>query len=277
MVNSPWTDQQNDHIVANYFAMLKDDILGRPYNKAENNRNLQQQISRGAGSIEYKHQNISAILKGLGECWIVGYKPAFNFQSSLIDAVGRWLGANPDWLLRAPGRQETHQIDEISPLWVGPAPTIKNAPPPDETEQMTAIARHFDAAGQAERNRLLGRAGEHRALAHERSVLVGAGRTDLADKIVWTSDVEGDGAGYDISSFTIEGEPRLIEVKTTNGWERTPFHISRNELKAAEQRHSEWCLLRIWNFEREPLAFEIRPPLGAHVELTATSFQANFL
>jgi hypothetical protein len=44
------------------------------------------------------------------------------------------------------------------------------------------------------------------------------------------SEEDGDGAGYDIASFAPDGRPRLIEVKTTNGWERTPFHISRNEL-----------------------------------------------
>lgn len=46
-------------------------------------------IGRPRGSIEYKHQNISAVLKGLGEDWIPGYKPAFNFQASLVDAVVR--------------------------------------------------------------------------------------------------------------------------------------------------------------------------------------------
>ena len=29
--------------------------------------------------------------------------------------------------------------------------------------------------------------------------------------------------------FEPSGKPRLIEVKTTNGWERTPFYISANE------------------------------------------------
>lgn len=37
-----------------------------------------------------------------------------------------------------------------------------------------------------------------------------------------------------------DGQERLIEVKTTNGWERTPFYISRNELAIAEERRSEW-------------------------------------
>ena len=50
--------------------MLADDIAGRPYSKAEHNRLLQAVIDRPGGSIEYKHQNISAVLKGLGEDWI---------------------------------------------------------------------------------------------------------------------------------------------------------------------------------------------------------------
>src|SRR3546814_11221910 len=29
-------------------------------------------------------------------------------------------------------------------------------------------------------------------------------------------------------------------VKTTNGWERTPSHISRNELAVADTRREEW-------------------------------------
>ena len=113
-------------------------------------------------------------------------------------------------------------------------------------------------------------------LAHERSVLRGEGRDDLARKVRWVSDEDGDGAGYDIASFAPDGRPRLIEVKTTNGWDRTPFHISRNELAVAEARRAEWRLFQLWNFSREPKAFELRPPLDAHVSLTATTFQASF-
>ena len=134
----------------------------------------------------------------------------------------------------------------------------------------------FDVAGRDERNRVLGRAGEERVLAHERSALKGSGRDDLARKVRWISEEDGDGSGYDITSFMPDGRQRLIEVKTTNGWERTPFFISRNELAVAEQRRSEWCLFRLWNFSREPKAFELYPPLDAHVSLTATAFQASF-
>jgi hypothetical protein len=276
MSNGPWTDAENDLIVADYFAMLADDIAGRPYNKAEHNRDLQARIDRNRSSIEFKHQNISAVLKGLGEDWIPGYKPAFNFQMTLVDAVARWLALNPAWLGRQVGLRPAGGLREAAQIWIGPPPTMSNHPPPQELEQMLHIAQKFDVAGRDERNRALGRAGEERVLAHERSVLRSAGRDDLARKVRWVSEEDGDGAGYDIASFASDGLPRLIEVKTTNGWERTPFHITRNELAVAEERRSEWRLFRLWNFSREPKAFELHPPLGAHVSLTAMSFQASF-
>ncbi|MBV8193259.1 MAG: DUF3883 domain-containing protein [Alphaproteobacteria bacterium] len=274
-----WTDKQNDAIVADYFAMLSDDVAGRPYSKADHNRSLQTVTGRPRGSIEYKHQNFSAVLKGLGEDWISGYKPAFNFQASLVEAVVRWLERHPDWLTRT-GRPRViatpSTIREEPTLWIGPPPTHGNAPPPDELEQMTAIARKYEVAERDAHNRALGRAGEERVLAHEQATLRAAGRTNLADRIRWVSHLDGDGAGYDIQSFDIEGSSRLIEVKTTNGWERTPFHITRNELAVAEAHREDWRLVRLWNFAREPRAFELRPPLERHVALMATAYQASF-
>ena len=273
-----WTDEQNDAIVADYFAMLADDIAGRPYSKAEHNRLLQAVINRPRGSIEYKHQNISAALKGLGEGWIPGYKSAFNFQASLVDAVVRWLDRHPDWLAPAARMAmgpSPSTLREEAILWIGPPPTHSNAPPPDELEQMTAIARKYDVAERDARNRALGRAGKECILAHEHANLLAAGRTDLAERIRWVSHV--DGAGYDIRSFDTDGGDRLIEVKTTNGWERTRFHITRNELAVADERRDHWRLVRLRNFAREPWAFELRPPLEAHVSLMATRCQANFL
>jgi hypothetical protein len=98
----------------------------------------------------------------------------------------------------------------------------------------------------------------------------------LAKRVRWVSKEDGDGAGYDIASFTSDGRERLIEVKTTNGWERTPFYISKNELEVAKERKETWFLFRVYEFAREPKAFELRPPLEAHVSLTATNYQASF-
>lgn len=276
MGNAPWTDTENDLIVADYFAMLADDVRGNGYSKAEHRRALLPLLnSRSEGSIEFKHQNISAVLKGLGETWIAGYRPAFNFQMSLVEAVQRWLHADPDWLSRVP-QAHSAGFKDGGDLWVGPAPTQSNSPPPDELEQMLAISRRFDIAERDTRNRALGRAGEELVLAHEKASLRRSGREDLANAVRWVSEEEGDGAGYDIASYTLEERPRLIEVKTTNGWDRTPFHITRNELAVADANRSDWCLFRLWDFSRTPKAFELRPPLDAHVSLTPTTFLAGF-
>lgn len=277
MSSDSWTDEENDLIVADYFAMLDDDTRGRPYNKAEHRRTLLPRLNnRSEGSVEFKHQNISAVLRAMNEDWIFGYKPAVNYQASLEDAVNRWLARNPAWLGRLPVGRSASGLQETASIWIGPAPTVSNQPPPEELEQMLRVARKFDAAGRDERNRALGRAGEERVLAHELASLRLAGRDDLARKVRWVSQEDGDGAGYDIASFSPDGRARLIEVKTTNGWERSLFHVTRNELAVADERRSEWCLFRLWNFSRDPKAFELRPPLDAHVTLTATSFVAGF-
>ncbi|MCV2879907.1 DUF3883 domain-containing protein [Sedimentimonas flavescens] len=274
MSGQDWSDEENDAIVADYFAMLIDDISGRPYNKAAHNRVLQDLIGRSRGSIEFKHSNISAAIKGFGLPLLSGYQPRYNFQMSLAEAISRWLARHPDWLT-TPRPPET-AFAEAAPLFVGIAPTLRNAPPPIEAEQLHAVARRFDIAGRDERNRSLGKAGEERALHHERANLRQAGREDLARRVRWVSEEDGDGAGYDIHSFTPEGKDRLIEVKTTNGWERTPFYISSNEIDVANARQGDWRLFRLWDFVRAPKAFELHPPLERYVELTATSFRASF-
>ena len=275
MSGKEWTDEENDAVVADYFSMLADELSSKKYVKVDHNRALQEKIGRTKGSIEFKHQNISAVLKGLGETWINGYKPAYNFQMSLVDAVARHLQEQGNSLMHMQAAI-SGASDETGVIQIGTPPTFQNFPPPDELEKMQAVARKFDVAGRDERNRSLGEAGEKRVLNHERAVLTDAGRADLAGKVRWVSQEDGDGAGYDISSFTPEGRVRWIEVKTTNGWERTPFHISKNELEVAEANRSKWRLFRLWNFSRQPKAFELRPPLEAHVDLIPTSFRASF-
>jgi hypothetical protein len=102
MADGSWTDDENDAIVADYFAMLADDLLGRSYIKAEHNRALQAMTGRSKGSIEFKHANISAALRAFGQPILQGYLPRFNFQMSLAEAIDRWLTANPDWIERLP-------------------------------------------------------------------------------------------------------------------------------------------------------------------------------
>ena len=280
MSGDDWTDAENDLIVADYFDMLVEDVLGNRYNKAEHNRQLQLKLpTRGRGSIEFKHQNISAVLLGLGQPWIAGYKPASQFQSSLVDAVIRHMNSIGDWSAKlsksTKSPSQSGVVRDPAELWIGPAPTHSNEPPPVDTERMAIIAKKYDVAERDAKNRQLGESGEHFVLEYERARLEKVGREDLSQKVEWTSKVIGDGAGFDIRSFEDDGRDRLIEVKTTNGWDRTPFHVSRNEMSVADQNRDHWVLLRLWNFARTPKAFEIRPPIESHVSLTPTSFLAS--
>jgi hypothetical protein len=201
--------------------------------------------------------------------------PRFNVQMSLAEAASRWLARHPEWETALHGKV-IPQMAERAMLHVGVAPILSNTPPSEDLQQTQRIARRFDVAGRDERNRTLGHAGEERVFHHEIHVLRHSGREDLARRVRWVSQEDGDGAGYDIASFTLEGRNRLIEVKTTNGWERTPFHISHNELEVANERRNDWHLFRVYEFARAPKAFELRPPLDAHVSLAATSFRASF-
>lgn len=281
MSGSDWSNGENDLIVADYFDMLALDLALQNFNKAERYRSLAPLLNnRTPKSVEFKHQNISAVMRLMGQPRIRGLAPMANFQMPLVEAVVRRLDMNLNWL--APSVQDIgnsvgglHSLREPAALRLDPAPTLSNAPPPVDPKYAAMVAKKYDVAARDERNRDLGRAGEERILRYESDLLKDSGRHDLAKQIRWTSQEDGDGAGYDIASFEPDGRPRLIEVKTTNGWERTPFHISRNELAVADQMRDHWSLVRLWDFAREPKAFEIRPPLDAHVTLTPTSFLAS--
>lgn len=44
----------------------------------------------------------------------------------------------------------------------------------------------------------------------------------------------------------------------------------------SEANRDRWCLMRLHDFARGARAFELRPPLDAHVALTPTNFLASF-
>lgn len=62
MAGNAWSDREIDLIVTDYFAMLAADLAGQSYSKIEHNRALQRLTGRSKGSVEFKHQNISAVL-----------------------------------------------------------------------------------------------------------------------------------------------------------------------------------------------------------------------
>lgn len=268
-----WTAAEVDLIVADYFDMLAAELGGLPYSKAQHNEALQRLIPRSRKSIEFKHCNISAVLERLGTPTIPGYKPLPHFQNALVEGVERYLALRGQPILASADAAEPKVEDRT--LWLGPPPT-PDPKGPNEPEKLRRLVRKYDPAGRDARNRRLGRQGEELVLLHERRHLISGGRDDLARKLEWTSDVHGDGAGYDIRSFDLHGKDRLIEVKTTNGHALTPFYLSENERQFSTERPDAFRLLRLYHFIEKPSAFELRPPLEDHLRLSPISYRASF-
>lgn len=268
-----WTDSEIDLIVADYFEMLQYERLSEPYVKAERNRALQQLTHRSKGSIEFKHQNISAVLHKLGMDWIPGYKPMANYQKSLLAGIERYLDARSE-ILVPPLLDMISGLAERGILYLEPAPPLSL--PYTENAAVNRLVRKFDAASRDERNRALGKRGEELVFHSERSRLSAEGRADLARKVRWISQEDGDGAGYDIQSFDSEGAERLLEVKTTIGGQLTPFFLSENERLLSAERAKEFRLIRLYEFNRDPKAFQLTPPLEHAVILRPAVYRADF-
>ena len=267
-----WNQDELDLIVADYFAMLQDEAQGLAFNKAAHNRKLQSQIDRSKASIEFKHRNISAVLELLGVQPINGYLPAVNFQGALIGAVERFVQAHPSVL--HPEKLADVAFAEGPQLFVQSAPTL--LPHAELNGPIERLVRKFDPAERDFRNRELGKNGEKLVFDQERANLIALERPDLARKIRWVSQEDGDGAGYDILSFDRTGKERLLEVKTTVGPNTTPFYITRNELSFSDERPDAFRLCRVYDFAKRPQMFELNPPLKDHVRLTALNFKASF-
>ena len=268
-----WSDGEIDLIVADYFKMLEMELAGEQFVKAHRNEALRSLIKRSKGSIEFKHQNISAVLMTLGEPWIAGYKPKMNFQMSLIDGIERRLHSGIRFELPKTHKQTILQDEDA--LYIEPTP-IKLDVAEEAHPALSRLLRKFDPAARDQRNRALGLAGEERVVRHEHARLRQAGRDDLARAVRWVSQEDGDGAGYDILSFTTTGEERLLEVKTTLGHRTTPFFLSRNEKDFAKERADALRIFRLYDFAKSAKAFEIAPPLEDQLNLQAMNYRASF-
>src|SRR5271163_1300503 len=101
-IGTNWQVDELDAIVADYFDMLAADLSGQPYVKYQHSAALMSRIGRTHRSVEFKHQNISAVLDELGLPWIPGYKPKRNYQNAIFDAIDRNLTEHPKILEAVP-------------------------------------------------------------------------------------------------------------------------------------------------------------------------------
>jgi hypothetical protein len=270
-IGKPWKDDELDAIVADYFSMLRSELSRQPFVKSHHSAVLMQQIGRTHRSVEFKHQNISAVLEELGLPWIVGYKPKRNYQASIFGAIDRYLSSNQDVVYEQLPPKVLAVADDGAAFVDAPQLELPSVRP----WQLERLVRKFDPVERDLRNRSLGRAGEEFVLEIEKKKLEKFERPDLLKKIRWISE-DDDGAGYDILSFEPDGKERLIEVKTTNGAARTPFFLSENECQRAAASAESWRLYRVHSFAQDPRIFLITPPLNEMLHLRPDSWRASF-
>lgn len=274
-----WSNIEVELIVADYFNMLSAELSGVPYSKAEHRRALMPLLNnRTYGSIEFKHQNISAVLANLGQPYISGYLPRFNYQHSLEDKVIDYLIENPNleqWFDAFADKKVVILQKQINfeRFLVSP-PVIDKA-----MEPIPAYTRKPVKVNYLEReqnNITLGEMGEKLIIEYEKWYLIRNRKEKLANQIRWISKEEGDGAGFDILSKNLDGRDKYIEVKTTKLSKATPIYFSKNELDFSISHKEKLHLYRLFNFEANAQMFTRNGALNEMCRAEPISFRGFF-
>ncbi len=142
----------------------------------------------------------------------------------------------------------------------GPKPPIegltKHEPPVLGERTRVANTREFKGrkvnfADTELENKKLGSDGEKLVIEYEKRNLIDHSREDLAEKVVHVAEIIGDGAGYDVESYDLDGNKKFIEVKTTCGGERTPFILTINELEFSRTHADNYSLYRVYDYNKK--------------------------
>jgi hypothetical protein len=245
-----WTEAENRAIVDGYLAMLALECAGQPYSKTDHRNALIESIggTRSPGSIERKHQNISAVMLQLGLPYIKGYKPLPNIQQALLTEVKRRLEADPAWVAELQPQSE-------SPAEVRFSASLRRVAVPDMPTEPRG--RKVDYGLLQEESKRVGDRGEEFVFNFEKASLEREGRADLAMDVLWVAREVGDGAGYDIRSFGLDGRPLYIEVKATKLGALTPFYITSAELDFARRHQGEYAIYRVFDVDGDAPEFYI--------------------
>jgi hypothetical protein len=276
-----WAEDEVELLVADYFGMLQLELRGQNYIKAEHNRLLREQLdARSKGSVEFKHQNVSAVMLKLGLPYIDGYKPAKNYQRSLVESVQDYLKSNQP-ILDAISQASDETPEKLPALGsldrLFEAPPDEMAVPQEPTEPWSLPqGRKVDFVRRDASNRRLGNLGEEFTVQLEKRRLLNHGRDDLAGKVEWVSDTKGDGLGFDILSFDeVDESERFVEVKTTGQGKYFPFYVSANEVRCSEAMPAKYHLYRLFSFSSRPRLFVLHGALSELCRLDPVSYRAT--
>ncbi|CAO3351944.1 DUF3883 domain-containing protein [Azospirillum melinis] len=263
-----WSVQEVTALVQDYFNMLRKELNGEKYSKTKHRNELMTLLNkRERGAVEWKHQNLSAVLNELGLPHISGYKPAEEYQILLAAILEDHIADNPNLFDAAPN---IAPVRLANPFVLPPVSTGQGNQTGSRRRNPRLVNfAEFDAA-----NRALGRAGEQWVFEIEQQRLRDVGRPDLAKQVRWVANEFGDGLGYDIESFGDDGRSLYIEVKTTNLSATVPFLISPNEVAASREIGKVYAIYRVFDFAKSPKVYVLRGSVGDTCNLTPASWKA---
>lgn len=254
-----WTIKEVELIIVDYFQMLTLEIAGKPYNKAQHRRAILPFLNqRSESSIEFKHQNISAVLARLGLPYINGYKPAWNYQKLLEETVIKYVSANRElersFEMFADTTPVTYEKQIVFETFKEDSPPRQPLVlEPESTYQRRPVKVNYIELEQA--NKVIGISGEKLVMDYEKWRLITEGKASLVDKIEWVSQTKGDGLGFDILSRNSNGTDRYIEVKSTKLTKEAPIFFSKNEFDFSFENKSNYYLYRVFNLKENPKLF----------------------
>jgi hypothetical protein len=159
-------------------------------------------------------------------CWVIAHNPQI-VKTDLISAPseGARLCFNPPYCVSTDDSLKPRGVRKFNPV--------------TKKQRMKEELRN----GQ------IGDSGELYVLNAEKKILDDSGRSDLAAMVSHVAKVDGDGKGYDIQSFSPNGQVKFIEVKTTTGKKNSRFMISDTELAFSTENPDNYYLYRLYDFK----------------------------
>lgn len=254
----------NDEKVHN--TIVKKDYLGGKYDLISYLfflKNSKRYLPTRPERFEEAFSRLSINFKMRGQCSWTNYCTYINIISEIRERLAPFFEEKIElldahsfcWVLGY--KPEILTIDLNSPKYSNPLLILTDVPKSQASINNSSNGNvvfnpsHVDWTAKEEVNSKIGLTGEIYVLEAERNKLIKNGLKKLADKIEHISVTKGDGAGYDIRSYSLDGEEIFIEVKTTTKGKNTHFIITEKELQFSKHNHRKYYLYRLYDFKSD--------------------------
>lgn len=229
--------------------------------------------------VRLRHRQISAILVGHGLPYLGGSRPLPDLDRELADAVAEYLYNHPDVLtlmehdvFRAPASAPA--VTDVEGI-VASAPAGDELPHLEATLDRSRLLAGVDFLAREQRNHALATAGQRFVLAFEAARLRTHGLDAYADAVEHVTADDGDGPGYAIRSWGLDGSDRLIQVKTTRYGRETPFYVSAHEVAMSRRHGNRFWIYRVFAFRDRPQLYMLHGALDQCTTLEPTDYRAT--